>query len=79
MKNYLMQTFRLFSTGGAMRMALYPSMLYIAMKLLTERRIVIEFKEIADELKETLVIDDKSFIIRPAARLTEGYISVKAK
>lgn len=79
MKNYLMQTYRLFSTGGAMRMALYPSMLYIAMKLLTEKGIVIEFKDIADELKETLTIDDKSFIIRPSARLTEGYISVKAK
>jgi len=79
MKNYLLQTYKLFSTGGAMRMALYPSMLYISMKLLAEKGIVIEFKEIADELKETLTIDDKSFIIRPSPRLTEAYISVKAK
>jgi len=66
-----------FNTGNAMRMALYPSMLYIALTLLCKKHIVIEFKDIALELKEEFKINNRAFIVRHAARINEGYIMVK--
>lgn len=79
LQDLLEKAYKIFSTGGAMRMALYPSTLYVVINLACDTNVLVELEELELELAKSIQINNKIFSLRQAARPTEAYIAINFK
>jgi hypothetical protein len=68
--------FRLIDTSGALRVSLFPAFLYIAINLLIDKKIVIEFSTFVDFLKTPLSYNSKKYGVKESGRVTESYLTI---
>lgn len=70
------EIFNLLNNEGARRISLYPSLLFIAIKLACTHQVIAEIQELENTMKESVIAGHKKFSARPAPRINEGYITV---
>jgi hypothetical protein len=66
-----------FKSGSALRIGLQPSLIFSAIHSFCSNNIVVEFFEIVEKLKESIVFNRRLYQIKLAARQTESYIIIK--
>lgn len=76
LKTLLENAFDYFNVEGAMRISLFHGFLYILINFATKEKIVVEFCELENEFKNTIIVGNRKYSLRPAARINEGYISL---
>lgn len=76
LKPHIEKAYSIFSKGGAMRMPLYPVILFICVKLACKDKVITEFSELEHDFRNNLLINNKQYSLRTSARANESYISV---
>lgn len=73
----LLKSYKLFSGGKALRIALAPFLIYSSIYLVSEKKIKIELIEILQKLENSFTFKNRIYKLFYAARINEGYISIK--
>jgi len=64
-------------SGSALRVVLEPSLLFTCIYIFVNYKIVIEFNEIIQKLKQSFLYGNKIYSVKTSARINEGYINIK--
>lgn len=76
LKPYLEQVFDYFNYDGAMRISSYYALLYIIINIAVDQGILVEFQDLEEELKNSILVGNRKYSIRLAPRVNEGYITI---
>jgi hypothetical protein len=67
----------LFRSGSALRIGLQPSLIFSSIHSFYKENVVLEFKQLVEKVKQVFVYKGKQYQMKGAARITEGYITIK--
>lgn len=77
--NVLLKSYKLFSGGKALRIALNPFLMYSTIYLLSEENLKVEITDIIKKLENSFTFENRTYTLFNAARINEGYISINFK
>ncbi|WP_111309603.1 hypothetical protein [Confluentibacter sediminis] len=75
----LLKSYKLFSGGKALRIALNPFLIYSAIYLLSEENLKVELTDLMNRLENSFTFENRTYKLFNAARINEGYISINFK